>query len=412
MAAHFMAVVLCIRDFINGFRRLVLATARQEPQRMLMKRWIFKKRVSQPALAVALVGIGFVQSMAHSASLSQPEGALSAPAVNRRSITMENIARFRELQEAMKRNNPLELAGFFSFPYRMRHPVPCIRTAEEFVLRIDEVLDETLRQQIVDADPDADVASMGWRGIMLGSGLVWFREHELRIYAMNHRTEAFQNHRDHIINLQKRELHPSLRTFVQPELEQLTHSFRIRVDRLEGDTFRYAAWPRSRPVSEEPSLVIEAGKIEFPGSGGNHQYVFTNGSYRYVIRVNDIGHRTSPPGELEVFLRDEQILYQPFPLESVSNSYRVWVEYMQDGSVRLQLWGLDRSTTQSPDKIIPDGVVRYTQEPDGNLYVFEQDGRRYEVWNPFQYEDRRPPRRLVILEEGHQIFEENLNSRP
>jgi hypothetical protein len=377
-----------------------------------MKRWTFKKRGSQPALAVALVGIGLVRGPAYSASPGQSEVVLSVSAVNRRGVTTENIARFRELQEAVKRNNPLELAGFFSFPYRMRHPVPNIRTAEEFVVRIDEVLDETLRQQIVDADPEEDVALMGWRGIMLGSGLVWFREHELRIFAINHRTDAFQNHRDRIINQQKRELHPSLRTFVQPELEQLTHSFRIRVDRMEGNTFRYAAWPRTRPVAEKPSLVIEGGEIEFYGSGGNHEYVFTNGSYRYVVGVNHVGLRTSSPGEITVSLGNEQILYQPFPQEFVSESYRVWVEYMQDDSVRLQLWGVDRATTQSPDKIIPDGVVRYTQEPDGNLYVFEQDGRHYEVWNPFQYEDRRPPQRLVIVENGQQIFEENLNSRP
>lgn len=371
-----------------------------------------KKRGVLLAFVFTLMGFGFLSGRVCSAAPPQPEATISAPAVKTSGVTEANVDRFRGLQAALKRNNLLEIAGFFSFPYKLPYPVPTIRTAEEFIVRINEVLDDSLRQRIVEADPIEDVALMGWRGIMLGPGLVWFHEDDMRIYWINHQTPSFLEARARIIEQMKASLHPSIREFHLPKLEQETRSFRIRVDQMEDETYRYAAWPRDRSFQDEPSLVIHGGTVEYPGSGGNHVFTFTRGSYRYEAGVYPIGHRTSPPGGLVVYQNEVEILYQPFPYILYSENHRVWIEYHRLDGVSLHLWSREKPTQEAPDVFIQDGKVTYTDQPEGNLYIFEQADRRYEVANPFQYEDRRPPRRLVIFEDGQQIFQENINSIP
>ena len=337
---------------------------------------------------------------------------LEGPEVQNSGVTEANVDRFRGLQAALKRNNLLEIAGFFSFPYKLPYPVPPIRTAEEFIVRIDEVLDDSLRQRIVEADPVEDVVLMGWRGIMLGPGLVWFREHDMRIYWINHQTPSFLEARARIIEQMKASLHPSLREFHLPELEQETRSFRIRVDQMEDETYRYAAWPRDRSFQDEPSLVIHGGTVEYPGSGGNHVFTFTRGSYRYEVGVYPIGHRTSPPGELVVYQNEVEILYQPFPYILYSENHRVWIEYHRLDGVSLHLWSREKPTQEAPDVFVQDGKVTYTDQPEGNLYIFEQVDRRYEVANPFHYILNKPPLWLRIFDTTGEILSEQLQTLP
>ena len=34
----------------------------------------------------------------------------------------------------------------------------------------------------------------------------------------------------------------------------------IRIDQLRDDTFRYAAWPKSKSISSEPELILQGGE--------------------------------------------------------------------------------------------------------------------------------------------------------
>lgn len=56
-------------------------------------------------------------------------------------------------------------------------------------------------------------------------------------------------------------LHPSLREFHYLAGIYQTESKLIRIDALIDHTYRYSAWPKSKPMSSKPELVITGGKI-------------------------------------------------------------------------------------------------------------------------------------------------------
>ena len=67
-------------------------------------------------------------------------------------------------------------------------------------------------------------------------------------------------------------------------------------------------WSSDKRPKDKPELVLLNGDITFEGSGGNHHYTFKNGRYSYILHVTIIGCDTSPPGWLEVYKKDEQLL--------------------------------------------------------------------------------------------------------
>ena len=67
-------------------------------------------------------------------------------------------------------------------------------------------------------------------------------------------------------------------------------------------------WSSDKRPNDKPDMVLFNGDITFEGSGGNHHYTFKNGRYSYILHVTIIGCDTSPPGWLEVYKNDEQLL--------------------------------------------------------------------------------------------------------
>lgn len=348
----------------------------------------------------------------HILTLCLTLAALWFPAMLRAENPREDVEfisqRFREFQAVLKGNNPGEISGFFSFPYRLPYPMTAIRSADEFTERIDEVLDDTVRNRLLEADPDEDLSLMGWRGIMLDHGLVWFAVDDMRVISINHRPQKYLEKRAEVLARMKETLHPSLRTFHLPILEQETYSYRFRVDQLEDNSYRYAAWPRDKTFRDEPSLVINGGAIEFYGSGGNRGYSFVNGSYRYVVGVHTTGHRAVPRGDLVVYQNKQEILNQTFPEVFYSNTYRVWIEYLPASGVRLLLWSREKDSALAPDVHIPEGQVTYSFEPGLDLYAFHQEGRRYEVTNPSFSDPSLPPGVLRISDDSGEVLREDL----
>jgi len=331
---------------------------------------------------------------------------------NPHGINEEHVQRFRLLQTALENNAPAEIAEFFSLPYRLPHPVPPIQTVTEFGERIGEVLDDTVRTRLMNAEAEKDLAVMGWRGVLFDHGLVWFRENDFRIFAINHHTDAVLEKRAGLIERMKEELHPSARTFHLPILEQETYSYRFRIDQLVEESYQLVMWPWNKSYRDEPRLVLTSGRIEYFGSGGNHTYTFENNGDVYEVNIHIVGTRTTPPGELVVHQAGEEIFRQPFPIVFHSDSYRVWIEYPPTNGVRLHLWGREKNTAEQPDVYIPDGKITYTDDPEGNLYLFRLGDRQYEVRNPFDVEGTRHPKTLRIFDETGDILLEELRHQP
>lgn len=74
-------------------------------------------------------------------------------------------------------------------------------------------------------------------------------------------------------------LHPSLREFHYLAGIYQTESKLIRIDALIDHTYRYSAWPKSKPMSSKPELVMTGGK----GGIVKNAIVFKNGDYTYIV---------------------------------------------------------------------------------------------------------------------------------
>lgn len=74
-------------------------------------------------------------------------------------------------------------------------------------------------------------------------------------------------------------LHPSLRDFHYLAGIYQTESKLIRIDALIDHTYRYSAWPKSKPMSSKPELVMTDGKIGIV----ENAIVFKNGDYTYIV---------------------------------------------------------------------------------------------------------------------------------
>ncbi len=202
------------------------------------------------------------------------------------------------------------IADLVAYPLHRKVPLPVINTPSQFLEVFDEVLDKALLKAISTSSVADDWTEVGWRGIMFQNGVLWLDE-EGKIIAINYQTEKGERKRDILIEADKKNLHSSLQQFLEPVLEWKTKDFRIRIDRLTDDKYRYAVWPAQKAPSEKPDLVLNNGEVVFEGSGGNHHYDFVSGAYVYRCIVYVIGTNDTPPGELEVYKDKKVILNQP-----------------------------------------------------------------------------------------------------
>ena len=74
-------------------------------------------------------------------------------------------------------------------------------------------------------------------------------------------------------------LHSSLREYESLVLLSRTSRDRVRIDRMNDGSYRYAAWTVSRPMSDQPDIVLLNGA----GSADDDNWVFRNKDYEYQV---------------------------------------------------------------------------------------------------------------------------------
>lgn len=89
-------------------------------------------------------------------------------------------------------------------------------------------------------------------------------------------------HFDSIGDLGNHRLHASLQEYYDLASYFVTKGFRVRIDDMGDDSFRYASWPRSKETSAKPDIVIYGGRYDEQ----KDCYFFENDGYIY--RVGDI----------------------------------------------------------------------------------------------------------------------------
>jgi len=215
----------------------------------------------------------------------------------------------RTFIQYVKTNNKSQICDMVAYPLIREKPIPAIRNKKELITRFDEVFDTKLMKSIAQSDLKTDWSTVGWRGIMLLSGDVWLNS-DGKITAINYQSELEKAKKEKLILAQKSDLHPSLRNFIKPICTLQTNTYRIRIDEIGNNKYRYASWKRTQTQSEKPALILQNGEISFDGSGGNHSYTFKAGEYSYICEIIILGKRESPSYELIVTKNEVELMRQ------------------------------------------------------------------------------------------------------
>ncbi|RYJ39835.1 hypothetical protein NU08_0591 [Flavobacterium anhuiense] len=195
------------------------------------------------------------------------------------------------------------------FPFNREYPIPSVKDKADFIKRYNQIFDKVLIEKIVKSNPAKDWSEMGWRGIMLNQGDLWI-DTDGRIISINYQSEEELKLKNSLIASQKKNVNSSLSNFKEPVAILETSKFRIRIDDLGNDSYRYASWSLNQKMTEKPDLVIEKGTFHADGTGGNHHYEFKKGNFRYQCHFIVLGEKGAPPAMLIVFRSDKKILQQ------------------------------------------------------------------------------------------------------
>lgn len=217
--------------------------------------------------------------------------------------------RITSLTALFKQQNIHAIAARIQYPLRRENPIPNIKNDHDFVHRFNEVFDQTLIDRIANAKNE-QWKEVGWRGIMLDNGTVWLDGDGDKITAINYQSTTEKNLLEKLIRKQKKYIHPSLKLFKRPVYTIKTPKYLIRIDELSNGMYRYACWKIGNKENTLPDMILNNGKLEFDGSGGNHMITFINRKYSYTIYRNLIAEAKTPDITLLVKKDNKNILSQ------------------------------------------------------------------------------------------------------
>lgn len=209
----------------------------------------------------------------------------------------------------VKSDNKVAISELVSYPLKREYPIPDIDDKGEFVKRYAEIFDSSLKNEITKSNPGKDWYDMGYRGLMLNQGRIWL-DMDGRLIAVNYRSKFETDLKNRLMESQKRNLDPSIAFFQTPVCILQTAQFKIRIDNLGNNNYRYASWSIKKEMTEKPDLVISGGKLVVEGAGGNHQYEFKKGEYLYECAIVVLAEKNSPPAKLSIYQGNKVVLSQ------------------------------------------------------------------------------------------------------
>lgn len=193
---------------------------------------------------------------------------------------------------SVKNGSVEKLSNKIKYPLNRTYPIPAITNKQEFIKRYKEVFDDELIKKIVNSKTSTDWSDVGWRGIMLLNGELWLDTNG-KLIAVNHQSKLEAKEQARLINMDKNKLHPSISNFIRPVLVFETAQYRIRIDDLGNNKYRYASWPVISKMSDKPSLVLTNGQYDPDGSGGSGNFNFKSGIYLYTCFISARGENTA-----------------------------------------------------------------------------------------------------------------------
>lgn len=215
----------------------------------------------------------------------------------------------KEFIEFVKVDNIDSLKTRILYPINRDYPLSDIKNEKEFNDLYNLIFDEDLKNEIIKSNSATDWSSVGWRGIMLNNGTLWL-DYDGKLISINYHSKNEKDERIKLIKKDKELIHEKIKNYQTPILIATTDRFKIRIDELENEKFRYVSWSVNSEMSVKPDLILTSGKLIRQGNGGNHFYEFINGNYRYELHVNVISSPDASPAELIVYKDDVELISQ------------------------------------------------------------------------------------------------------
>lgn len=209
----------------------------------------------------------------------------------------------------VKNDKKEAVAEVIKYPLKRENPIPSIKNKAEFIKRYDEIFDTQLKTEISKSNPVKDWSEVGWRGIMLNQGTLWM-DSDGKVFSINYQSKVENDLKNKLIASEKNKLHPSIAKFKAPEVILETSKFRVRIDDLGNENYRYASWSVKQSMNEKPDLIITNGKWFQDGTGGNHHYDFKKGNFLYQCFITVLGTKDSAPANLVIYQNGKEILSQ------------------------------------------------------------------------------------------------------
>ena len=229
--------------------------------------------------------------------------------VSGQELSVKNQKTVQNFIETIKTKNKEKISKIVSYPLKREYPISEIKNKNELLKRFDEIFDDKLMSLIVKSKIKTDWSEMGWRGIMLLDGEVWLNSTG-ELIAVNYQSQFEKKKKEELITILKNSLHESLRNFKRPVCVLETSKYRIRIDDMGNQKFRYASWKLQAKLNEKPDVVFENGVEELDGNGGNCSYIFKSGDYTYECGIVEMGEDDAPPAYLTVTKGAKEILSQ------------------------------------------------------------------------------------------------------
>lgn len=229
--------------------------------------------------------------------------------VSGQDLSVKSQKVIRNFIETIKTKNKDKIANQVRFPLKREYPIPEIKNKDEFTKRFSEVFDNKLISEIANSKIKEDWSEMGWRGIMLLNREVWLN-YEGELIGVNYQSKVEKKILEELINTEKNSLHESLRNFKMPVCILETSKYRIRIDDMGHEKYRYASWKLQQNKNDKPEFILQNGKFEADGNGGNCSYIFKSGNYVYECGIIEIGEEDAPPAYLTITKGGKEMVYQ------------------------------------------------------------------------------------------------------
>lgn len=207
----------------------------------------------------------------------------------------------------IKNDKKESIANIAIYPFEREYPIPSVKNKQQFIKRYNDIFEAGLKKMIICSNPATDWSDMGWRGIMLNNGEVWL-DFDGSLTGLTYQSKSEAKLKARLIENEKKNIHTSLSHYLRPICILETSTYRIRIDDLGHENYRYACWEINKSQKYKPDLILERGIHYIEGSVGNSVFKFQNGEYVYECFIDAMGDK--PPATLTVYKEDKEILSQ------------------------------------------------------------------------------------------------------